>query len=68
MFIDAAQKAMYKSPHFNGQYYVCPSINESILAGLKVGSYQIPNDDFHPLGIPEDVSNFSEHFSESPLD
>jgi dTDP-glucose pyrophosphorylase len=68
MFIRAAEKALLKNTLVNNQFFIVPSINQLILEGARVGQYKIPNAEFHPLGIPEDVSHFLTHFQTSPLD
>lgn len=68
MFLRAAEKSLMKNTLVNGQFFIVPSINQLILENARVGHFKIPNSDFHPLGVPEDVQRFLDHFQESPLD
>jgi NDP-sugar pyrophosphorylase family protein len=67
MFIRSAEKALLKNVRVNNQFFIVPSINQLILEGARVGQFRIPNGDFHPLGIPEDVASFLDQFQTSPL-
>jgi len=67
LFIRAAEQTLRKNVMVNGQFFIVPSINQLILEGARVGHHRIENDDFFPLGIPEDVSRFTETFKSSPL-
>ena len=42
----------------NGEFYVGPSYNYMIKANQSVGIYHIPNQQYHPVGIPLDYENF----------
>jgi len=66
-FVDAATKSLLKHVTYKDQFFVVPSINQVILNGGRVGAYLIKNQTFHPLGIPEDVEQFSRHYRHSPL-
>ncbi len=58
LFIGAAERSLLKNARYANQFYICPSINENILAGERVGFFAIDNADFHPLGAPGDVEVF----------
>lgn len=42
----------------NGEFYVGPSYNHMIRAGLKVGIHHIPNWQHNPVGVPEDLETY----------
>jgi len=42
----------------NGEFYVAPTYNYMIKNQQKVGIYHIPNEQFHPVGIPVDLDKF----------
>ena len=42
----------------NGEFYVGPTYNYMINQGLKVGIYHIPNEQHHPVGVPEDLERY----------
>jgi dTDP-glucose pyrophosphorylase len=68
LFLEAAADSLRKNSSYDGQFYVCPSINEIILAGGRVGVHEVSEDAFIPLGTPEDVERFKVLFRHSPLD
>lgn len=45
----------------NGEFYIGPSYNHMIRQGLKVGIYHIPNEQHHPVGVPDDLQKYIEH-------
>lgn len=61
MFFDAGENAILKNNTFNDQFYICPSINELILKGYRVGAYDIGKENFFPMGTPQDVERFRSH-------
>lgn len=42
----------------NGEFYVGPSYNHMVRAGLKVGIHHIPNWQHNPVGVPEDLETY----------
>ena len=42
----------------NNEYYVAPVYNYSIARGLEVKKFSIKNEEFWPVGTPEDLMNF----------
>lgn len=42
----------------NGEFYVGPTYNYMLQAGLTVGIYHIPNQQHHPVGVPIDLENY----------
>lgn len=61
-FVNSADKMMElqdRAP--NGEFYIGPTYNHMIRQGLKVGIYHIPNEQHHPVGIPDDLKKYLEH-------
>lgn len=42
----------------NGEFYVGPSYNHMIRAGLRVGVYHIPIEQHHAVGVPDDLEKY----------
>ena len=45
----------------NGEFYIGPSYNYLIKQNYKIGIYHIPNEQHHPVGVPEDLERYLEH-------
>lgn len=60
-FVQAAESQLLKRTSLNGQYYICPLFNELILAGKRVGGYQIPSELHHSLKSSRQLANFKGH-------
>jgi dTDP-glucose pyrophosphorylase len=45
----------------NGEFYIAPTYNYMIGAGLKVGIHHIPNEQHHAVGVPVDLERFLKH-------
>ena len=45
----------------NGEFYIGPTYNYMIKKGLKVGIHHIPNQQHHPIGVPEDLKKYIEY-------
>jgi NDP-sugar pyrophosphorylase family protein len=61
-FVNSADKMMElqdRAP--NGEFYIGPTYNHMIRQGLTVGIYHIPNEQHHPVGIPDDLKKYLEH-------
>ena len=58
-FVDSAESMMADNERApNGEFYVAPTYNYMINQKLSVGIYHIPNEQFHPTGIPVDLDKF----------
>ena len=42
----------------NGEFYIAPTYNYLIQENLEVGVYHLPNEMFHPVGVPIDLERF----------
>ena len=62
IFVDAVKKMILKGASVEGNYYICPSLNEVILGGGLVGSFPIEIEKYHPLKNDRQVDRF-EHTS-----
>jgi len=49
LFTEAAQNMILKSAHVNGQYYICPTLNELVLRQQRIGTYPIETHQYQPL-------------------
>lgn len=58
MFFEAATMMIEKNVRVNNEFYVCPVYNEMILAGHRIGIYEIEQTKMHGLGTPEDLEKF----------
>ncbi|MGE4800583.1 glycosyltransferase family 2 protein [Yersinia hibernica] len=48
-FTDAVKNMIRKDAKVDGRFYICPSFNELILKGLRVGVIKIDPEQYHPL-------------------
>ena len=61
-YVEAAKKALLKRNEVNGIYYLSASINELILAGKRVGFYDIEKDAYHSFYSPVKIKEYEESF------
>ena len=66
--IESITKLVQKNVTFRGEFFVCPSYNEMILSGRKIGIYEIESPCMHALGTPEELSEFEKHMKGSDRD
>jgi len=48
-FIESVKSSIRKDANVNGIFYICPTLNEMILTGRKIGSFAIDSSDYYPL-------------------
>jgi len=48
-FLNAAMAMIRKGASTEGQYFLCPTFNEMLLAQRRIGVHAIPGSDYHPL-------------------
>jgi len=65
-FLRAAQAMIRKDAQVNGLFYVCPTFNEMILAGAKIGVHGIPREAYISLATPQNVDEFEQRIKRSP--
>lgn len=59
-FVDAMQTMIRKGAEVNGGYFVCPSLNELILAQKRIGVYPIDRDRYISLATPQAVDEYEQ--------
>jgi HAD superfamily hydrolase (TIGR01509 family) len=57
-YVEAATQMINKDIRTNGEFYVCPAFNESILNHKKIKIFEISEDKMWGLGTPEDLNTF----------
>lgn len=59
-FVTAAERMISKGLMVNGEFYVAPAYNELVIAGRKIGFYNIGSvgHGMYGLGVPEDLDAF----------
>jgi len=57
-FVHAAQQMILKDAQVEGVFYVCPSFNEAILAGARIGVERVEKASYISLGTPQAVEAF----------
>lgn len=58
-FVDSAEAMIAANDRAaNGEFYIAPTYNYMIKENLKVGVFHIPNEQFHPVGVPVDYDKF----------
>lgn len=62
-FIDGAMSMMRKDGHVEGQFFVCPVLNELVLAGRRIGVHQVARAAYFSLHEPAGVRAY-EHLLE----
>ncbi len=64
-FVKGAQSMIEKNIRTNNEFYVCPVYNELILADKNINVYDIPVENMHGMGTPEDLKSFLEWTKQS---
>lgn len=49
LFVESAKNQIRKDASVNGNYYICPVFNEYVLLGLRIGTFPIAPEKYHPL-------------------
>lgn len=57
-FVESAQQTILKHAHVNGQYYICPTMNEMVLRQARIGAHRISAQQYHPLKTERQFENF----------
>ena len=58
-FTQAAMRMILKDAHVHGAFYICPTLNEVILQGGRVGVHRIPRASYWSLATPGDVKAYA---------
>ena len=59
-FVAAAERMISKGASVDGQYYVCPVLNELVLTHSKIVAHEVSRDDYHSLATPQGFVQFEE--------
>jgi dTDP-glucose pyrophosphorylase len=59
-FVEAAQAMIRKGASVNGSYYICPSFNEMILKGSRIGVFEIPREKYISLATPQAIEDYEQ--------
>jgi len=57
-FVESAQQTILKHAHVDGQYYICPTLNEMVLRQARIGAHHISSSQFHPLKSERQIERF----------
>ena len=57
-FVDAACAMLRKEASTDGLYYVCPTFNQMILKGARIGVVEIAPSEYHSLATPAMVESY----------
>jgi NDP-sugar pyrophosphorylase family protein len=57
-FVESAQQTILKHAHVDGQYYICPTMNEMVLRQARIGAHPISAQQFHPLKSERQFEKF----------
>ena len=63
-FIHCATEMIRTRNEVDGQFYICPTLNEMILHGKRVGVHQIDAVDYHPLKTQAQSRSFEDGAAE----
>ena len=59
-FVDAAKNMIRKEASVNGGYFVCPSLNELVLAQMRVGVERVDRSQYISLATPQAVEEYEQ--------
>ncbi len=60
-FVDCAMDMIRKDAHISGAFFVCPTLNEMVLRGRRVGIHTTTRERYMSLHDPQALSVFEEH-------
>jgi dTDP-glucose pyrophosphorylase len=63
-FIEAAEKMIAEPRKQKGEFFVAPTYNFLIKKGLTVTNYHLKNNEYHPVGTPNDLKIYIGKFNE----
>jgi dTDP-glucose pyrophosphorylase len=64
-FLESSKQMILKDAHVNDQFFVCPTMNEMVLSGAKVGIHSIERSHYFSLRDPQSVAQFEGRFMSS---
>ena len=59
-FVEAVMSMIRKDASVEGRFYVCPTFNELVLRGQRIGTRLIDRDRYYSLATPHGVATFEE--------
>lgn len=62
-FIEAAESMIKKGASVNGQYYVCPALNELVLKHKKIGAYRIRKEQYFNFNKQKGIEEYEKYLS-----
>ncbi|WP_432519355.1 glycosyltransferase family 2 protein [Kineococcus sp. SYSU DK006] len=60
-FLAATMRMIEKGAGVEGQYFVCPALNELILDGARIGVHVIDRSDYFSFRDPAEIATFENH-------
>lgn len=63
-FVENALDMIVRNDRVNNEFYVCPVYNYIIKNNKKIGIYDIPFENMHGIGTPQDLKIFIKKFSQ----
>jgi dTDP-glucose pyrophosphorylase len=63
-FVNAAMKMIERQAHVNQLYFLAPALNELILEGKLIGTFDIPESKYHHFYEPNKIQEFERQFKE----
>lgn len=57
-FVDAAMAMIRKDASVDGRFFVCPTFNEMVLSGKRIGIHQLDRSAYHSLHDPQAIPRF----------
>lgn len=57
-FVESAMSMIRKGAAVGNVFYICPSLNEAVLSGARVGTYEIDAERYHPLKSERHLQNY----------
>ncbi len=66
-FVDCAMSMIRKDAHVGGAFFVCPTLNEMVLRGRRVGIHTTTRDAYLSLHDPQALAVFEQHLASRHL-
>ncbi|HHQ2716933.1 TPA: glycosyltransferase family 2 protein [Pseudomonas aeruginosa] len=57
-FVSAAKNLIRKDTKVDESFYIAPALNELVLSGLRIASYKIDAEQYHPLKSPTQIQAY----------
>jgi len=57
-FIAAAQAMIRKDAHVDEKFFICPTLNEIVLTGRRIGAFEIDPRHYHPLKSQRQIDSY----------